>query len=70
MELKTTTSENSYRYGWLLKRIFPYIKPVLGRIILGFIIATPIGLLDGFMAFALKPYLDYVIGKQDLIIMG
>ena len=70
MELKQTTSENSYKYGWLLKRLFPFIKPVLGRIILGFLVATPIGLLDGFMAFALKPYMDYVIGKQDLIFMG
>ena len=70
MELKTTTARNSYRYGWLLKRLYPYVKPVLGRVILGFIVATPIGLLDGFMAFALKPYMDYVIGKQDLIFMG
>ncbi len=70
MELKTTTARNSYRYGWLLKRLYPYVKPVLGRVLLGFLIATPIGLLDGFMAFALKPYMDYVIGKQDLIFMG
>lgn len=70
MELKNTTSASSYKYGWLLKRIYPFIHPVMGRIILGFIIATPIGLLDGFMAFALKPYLDYVIGKQDLVVLG
>ncbi|MBR1942988.1 ABC transporter ATP-binding protein [bacterium] len=70
MELKTTTARNSYRYGWLLKRLYPYVKPVMGRVILGFLVATPIGLLDGFMAFALKPYMDYVIGKQDLVIMG
>ena len=70
MELKTTTARNSYKYGWLLKRLYPYVKPVMGRVILGLIVATPIGLLDGFMAFALKPYMDYVIGKQDLIFMG
>ena len=70
MELKATTTENSYRYGWLLKRLFPFIKPYLFRIILGLLIAAPIGLLDGFMAFALKPYMDYVIGKQDLIFAG
>ena len=70
MELKTTTARNSYRYGWLLKRLYPYVKPVMGRIILGFLIATPIGLLDGFMAFALKPYMDYVIGQKDLVVMG
>ncbi len=70
MELKTTTARNSYRYGWLLQRLFPYVKPFLGRIILGFVIASPIGLLDGFMAFALKPYMDYVIGQKDLVAMG
>ena len=70
MELKTTTARNSYKYGWLLKRLFPYVKPFMGRIILGFLIATPIGLLDGFMAFALKPYMDYVIGQKDLVVMS
>ena len=70
MELKTTTARNSYKYGWLLKRLYPYVKPVLGRVILGFLVATPIGLLDGAMAFALKPYMDYVIGKQDLVFLG
>ena len=51
---------------WLMKRIFPYLKPVLGRLLLGILIAIPLGLLDGVTAFALKPYLDYVIGQKDL----
>lgn len=70
MKLQATTAQNSYRYIWLLKRIFPYIKPVMFRIILGFLIAAPIGLLDGVTAFALKPYMDYVIGKHDLLFWG
>lgn len=70
MKLQATTAQNSYRYIWLLKRIFPYIKPVMFRIILGFLIAAPIGLLDGVTAFALKPYMDYVIGKHDLLFGG
>ena len=70
MKLNETTAKNSYKYLWLLSRIYPYVKPVMGRIILGFIIATPIGLLDGFMAFALKPYMDYVIGQKDLVFLG
>ena len=68
MKLSKTKAENSYRYSWLLGRIFPYIKPVLSRVIIGFAIAIPLGLLDGVTAFALKPYMDYVVGKQDLII--
>ena len=67
MKLDQTTAQNSYRYGWLLKRIFPYIKPLMGRILLGLAVAIPLGLLDGVTAFALKPYMDYVVGQQDLI---
>ena len=67
MKLKNTEAENSYRYFWLLSKIFPYIKPYMGRIILGFMIAIPLGLLDGVVAFALKPYMDYVVGQKDLV---
>ena len=68
MKLKDTQALTSFKYGWLLKRIFPYIKPVLGRVILGFLVAIPVGLLDGVVSFALKPYMDYVVGQQNLII--
>lgn len=68
MKLKDTQALTSFEYSWLLKRIFPYIKPFLGRVILGFFVAIPVGLLDGVVSFSLKPYMDYVIGKQDLVI--
>ena len=64
MKLNATTAQNSFKYSWLLSRIFPYIKPYLFRIFLGFLIAIPLGLLDGVTAFALKPYMDYVIGGK------
>ncbi len=66
MKLNMTTAQNSFKYGWLLSRIYPYIKPYLFRIFLGFLIAIPLGLLDGVTAFALKPYMDYVIGGNSL----
>ena len=66
MKLESTTAKNSFKYGWLLSRIWPYIKPYWFRILLGFMVAVPLGLLDGVTAFALKPYMDYVIGGQDL----
>src|SRR5574344_361929 len=66
MKLNNTTAEYSFKYKWLLSRICPYIKPYTFRIILGFLIAIPLGLLDGVTAFALKPYMDYVIGGKDL----
>lgn len=68
MKLKDTQALTSIKYGWLLKRVFPYIKPIMGRVILGFLIAVPVGLLDGIVSFALKPYMDYVVGEQNLII--
>ena len=67
MKLSHTTAQNSFKYGWLLSRIWPYIKPYMFRIICGFLIAIPLGLLDGVTAFALKPFMDYVVGKQDWI---
>ena len=66
MKLSATTAKNSFKYSWLLQRTFPYLKPYLFRIFLGFIIAIPLGLLDGVTAFALKPYLDYVVGNKAL----
>ena len=67
MKLKQTEAVNSYRYLWLLKKVFPYIKPCMSRIIIGFMVAIPLGLLDGVVAFSLKPYMDYVIGQKDLV---
>lgn len=61
MKLKDTVSKDAFRYGYLLKRIYPYLKPFLGRAILGILIAIPLGLLDGVTAFSLKPYMDNVI---------
>lgn len=67
MKLSQTTAQNSFRYSWLLGRIFPFIRPFLGRVILGFLIAIPVGMLDGVVAFALKPYMDYVVGQKDFV---
>lgn len=64
MKLSATTAQNSFRYGWLMARIWPYIKPYWFRITLGFLVAIPLGLLDGVTAFALKPYMDYVVGNN------
>ena len=66
MKLSQTKAKNSFEYMWLLKRIYPYIKPFMGRIIMAFLIAIPLGLLDGVVAFALKPYMDYVVGQKNL----
>ena len=66
MKLNATTAHNSFKYKWLLSRIMPYITPYWFRILLGFAIAIPLGLLDGVTAFALKPYMDYVIGEKSL----
>ena len=63
-KLSSTSAQNAFKYTWLLSRIYPYIKPYWFRILLGFAIAIPLGLLDGVTAFALKPYMDYVIGGK------
>ncbi len=64
-KLSATSAQNSFKYTWLLSRIWPYIKPYWFRILIGFLIAIPLGLLDGVTAIALKPYMDYVIGGKE-----
>lgn len=65
-KLKATNAINSFNYKWLLSRMFPYIKPYWFRILIGFCISIPLGLLDGVTALALKPYMDYVVGGKTL----
>lgn len=59
--LKNTSTKEAFNYKYLLGKIFPYIRPVLPRAITNLVIAVPLGLLDGIVAFSLKPYLDYVV---------
>lgn len=61
MKLKDTISKDAFKYGYLLERMYPYLKPFMFRAILGILIAIPLGLLDGIVAFSLKPYLDNVV---------
>ena len=64
--MKLTETKSKRNWIWLLKNMWPYMKPVLGRILLGILVAIPVGLLEGVTAFVLKPYLDYVINQKDL----
>ena len=63
-KLKDTVSKDAFRYGYLVNKIAPFLKPHMGRIILNLLIAVPLGLLDGVVAFALKPYMDCVINGK------
>ena len=67
MKLKDTTAETSFSYAYLTGRIFKFIKPVLGRVLLSFLVAIPVGLLDGVVAYALKPYMDEVLIKKNML---
>lgn len=61
LKLKDTTTRDAFRYGYLLNKMYPYIKIVLWRSILLFLLAIPLGLLDGVVAFSLRPYMDFVV---------
>ena len=69
-KLKDTLSKDAFRYGYLINKIFPFIKPHMGRIILNMILAVPLGLLDSLVAFALKPYMDCVINGKPWHLFG
>jgi len=60
-KLSNTVSKDAFRYGYLVNRIAPFVKPFMGRIILNLLVAIPLGLLDGVVAFSIKPYMDLVI---------
>lgn len=64
MKLRDTNNKKSW--AWLIRNMWPYMKPVLGRVLLGVLVAIPVGLLEGVTAFVLKPYLDYVVEQKDL----
>ncbi|MBR5303519.1 MAG: ATP-binding cassette domain-containing protein [Candidatus Gastranaerophilales bacterium] len=66
MKLNEIKTNDAFNYGYLLKRIFPYIKPLLFRIAITFALAIPLGLLDGVTAFVLKPYIDVVVNGQTI----
>lgn len=65
LKLKETNSRDAFRYGHLIKRMYPYIRKVLGRTILLILLAIPLGLLDGVIAFSLRPYMDYVVNGNE-----
>lgn len=68
MKLKDTSAQNSFDYAYLTKRMYKYIKPYMFRIIAGFLIALPVGALDGVIAYALKPYMDEVLIKKNMLL--
>lgn len=68
MKLQDTAANRAFDYSYLLKRIFKYIKPVQGRVWLGLIVAIPVGLLDGVVTLSLKPYMDLVLIKKNMLV--
>ena len=73
LKLKDTKSKFAFSYSYLLNKMYPYIRKVLGRTIILFLLAIPLGLLDGVVAFSLRPYLDYVVNgspSQTFELMG
>lgn len=65
LKLKNTSTKDAFRYGYLLNKMFPYIKTVLGRSIILILLAIPLGLLDGVVAFSLRPYMDFVVNGNE-----
>ncbi len=65
LKLKNTNTKDAFRYGYLLNKMFPYIRAVLSRSIILILLAIPLGLLDGVVAFSLRPYMDYVVNGNE-----
>ena len=65
LKLKNTNTKDAFKYGYLLNKMYPYIRKVLGRTIILVLLAIPLGLLDGVVAFSLRPYMDYVVNGNE-----
>jgi len=48
------------------KRLFPYVKPYMFRVLVATLIAIPIGAMEGGMMFVIKPFTDGVLIDKDL----
>lgn len=59
------SNQNSHKYLYLYKRMFPFAKPYLFRMIMAFLITIPVGAFDGVITYALKPYTDNVLVNKD-----
>ena len=57
-------NKQNISYSYLIKRMYPYIKPYLSRVVIAMLITIPIGALDGVIAYSLRPYMDQVMIKQ------
>lgn len=58
--IKTMNLIQNYR------KIFPYVRPYLGRAILALVITIPIGSMDAVIAWVLKPYMDTVMIEKNV----
>lgn len=70
IDLNKSTAKTSFDYNFLVRRMWPYVKPVLFRAFLGLLVALPLGLLDSATAFILKPYIDIVILDKPWVVKG
>ena len=56
----------SYRLLW---KLWPYLRPYLPWLIVGSVIAVIVSAADGYIAWLVKPALDEVFLKQDLVML-
>lgn len=55
VNLKQTNLVRNY------SKIYPYVRPYLGRAILALLVTLPLGAMDAVIAWVLKPYMDIVM---------
>ncbi|MDR2425928.1 MAG: ABC transporter ATP-binding protein/permease [Endomicrobium sp.] len=48
-----------------LKGMWPFVKPIFPKVILGLLLTVPVGALDALIAMFLKPYMDNVMVAKE-----
>ncbi len=65
MKLKDVVHDRAFDYGYLYKRMWPFVKPYAFRGILAILLAIPAGSLNAIIAVSLKPYFDLIVGGDN-----
>jgi len=68
MKLTIVDYDKSYKYLYLYKRMWKFVKPFLFRGTLGLLLAIPVGILDGVPSLAIKFYFDNVINGKNPVL--
>ncbi|MDR1195702.1 MAG: ABC transporter ATP-binding protein/permease [Endomicrobium sp.] len=62
---KTKKLAGSSKFIVKMKGMWPFVKPIFPKVVLGLLLTIPVGMLDALIALFLKPYMDNVMVAKE-----